>query len=380
MAGSRRHGGRLGRPVLRRAVDRSLPALSHPRRRADLVRGSPGGASVRLAGDLRGRHAAVAVELVSGRSAGHRFFGHVRQPPAHGVALRAVNGPGGAGGFCAVDAPVAGRAGLGLVHHRAVRGSRQVRLAAGGAGPLARDGRLLSGPANDCDAGAGRGGVVAVRQGQAAGGRSSPRAGHGFQAPPGGIDPARAAGERARPARRGLGRRVRRAGARHRDRARIDGAGGLVASAQLPREQPRARLLHACLPVRVWAVDIRVARNPGSRRPGGRVAMACQPRDRVCGRTYWGRSPRRSTFTCTTTAALSSRPGSSLRTSPPMWHRLWLLVGVVTMQALPLGLPVPQLIWDAAWLAILAVSSFFGSGASGPASRPAASSAGHEGT
>lgn len=60
-----------------------------------------------------------------------------------------------------------------------------------------------------------------------------------------------------------------------------------------------------------------------------------------------------------------------LRTSPPLWHRLWLLVGVVTMQALPLGLPVPQLIWDAAWLAILGVSSFSGSGASAPATRPA---------
>jgi hypothetical protein len=69
-----------------------------------------------------------------------------------------------------------------------------------------------------------------------------------------------------------------------------------------------------------------------------------------------------------------------LRTAPPLWHRLWLLVGVVTMQALAIGLPAPQLIWDAAWLAILAISSFFGSGASGPATRPAASSAAHEGT
>jgi Glycosyltransferase family 87 len=69
-----------------------------------------------------------------------------------------------------------------------------------------------------------------------------------------------------------------------------------------------------------------------------------------------------------------------LRTSPPLWQRLSLLGGVVTMQALPLGLPVPQLIWDAGWLAILGVSSFFGSDASGPASRPAVSSGAHAGT
>lgn len=69
-----------------------------------------------------------------------------------------------------------------------------------------------------------------------------------------------------------------------------------------------------------------------------------------------------------------------LRTSPPMWHRLWLLAGVVTMQALPLGLPVPQLIWDAAWLGILLVSSFAGSGASAPATRPTVESAVRGGT
>ncbi len=69
-----------------------------------------------------------------------------------------------------------------------------------------------------------------------------------------------------------------------------------------------------------------------------------------------------------------------LRTSPPLWQRLLLLGGVVTMQALLLGLPVPQLIWDAGWLAILGVSSFFGSGASGPASRPAVSSGARVGT
>ncbi|HXC76613.1 MAG TPA: glycosyltransferase family 87 protein [Candidatus Acidoferrum sp.] len=69
-----------------------------------------------------------------------------------------------------------------------------------------------------------------------------------------------------------------------------------------------------------------------------------------------------------------------LRTAPPLWQRLWLLVGVVTMQALALGLPAPQLIWDAAWLAVLAVSSFFGSGASGPATRRATGSGARAGT
>ena len=69
-----------------------------------------------------------------------------------------------------------------------------------------------------------------------------------------------------------------------------------------------------------------------------------------------------------------------LRTSPPLWHRLWLLGGVLTMQALALGFPVPQLLWDAGWLGILVVSSFFGSGASGPATRPAVSSGARAGT
>jgi hypothetical protein len=69
-----------------------------------------------------------------------------------------------------------------------------------------------------------------------------------------------------------------------------------------------------------------------------------------------------------------------LRTAPPLWQCLWLLLGVVTMQALALGLPALQLIWDAGWLAILIVSSFFGSGASGPATRPATWSGVHAGT
>ena len=45
-----------------------------------------------------------------------------------------------------------------------------------------------------------------------------------------------------------------------------------------------------------------------------------------------------------------------LRTSPPLWHRLWLLLGVASMQALSVGQPVPQLMWDAAWLVILGLA------------------------
>ena len=62
-----------------------------------------------------------------------------------------------------------------------------------------------------------------------------------------------------------------------------------------------------------------------------------------------------------------------LRAAPPLWHRLWLLAGVFTMQALALGFPVPQLIWDACWLVILGASTFYGSGApSRPPRRSAA--------
>jgi hypothetical protein len=50
-----------------------------------------------------------------------------------------------------------------------------------------------------------------------------------------------------------------------------------------------------------------------------------------------------------------------LRTSPPRWHRLFLLAGVLPMQLMTYGpsfpgldLIAPQLVWDAAWLAILA--------------------------
>jgi len=46
-----------------------------------------------------------------------------------------------------------------------------------------------------------------------------------------------------------------------------------------------------------------------------------------------------------------------LRTSPPLWHRLWLLAGVASMQALSVGQPVPQLVWDAGWLVILGLAT-----------------------
>jgi Glycosyltransferase family 87 len=47
-----------------------------------------------------------------------------------------------------------------------------------------------------------------------------------------------------------------------------------------------------------------------------------------------------------------------LRTSPPLWHRMWLLVGIATMQSVTLGPPTLELLWDAGWLGILAASSF----------------------
>ena len=50
-----------------------------------------------------------------------------------------------------------------------------------------------------------------------------------------------------------------------------------------------------------------------------------------------------------------------LRTAPPLWHRLWLLVGVASLQALEIGQPIPQLIWDAGWLVILGTGSLEGS-------------------
>ena len=61
----------------------------------------------------------------------------------------------------------------------------------------------------------------------------------------------------------------------------------------------------------------------------------------------------------------------TLRTTPPLWHRWWLLVGVLPMQLMTYGTdsvePIwnlawhgPQLIWDAGWLLILVVSCFVG--------------------
>jgi hypothetical protein len=49
-----------------------------------------------------------------------------------------------------------------------------------------------------------------------------------------------------------------------------------------------------------------------------------------------------------------------LRTAPPVWQRAWLLVGFTTMQWMTIttGAPVPQLVWDALWLAVLGSGSF----------------------
>jgi hypothetical protein len=43
-----------------------------------------------------------------------------------------------------------------------------------------------------------------------------------------------------------------------------------------------------------------------------------------------------------------------LRGSPPLWHRLWLLLGIVTMQLTSLGFALPQLAWDLVWLGLIA--------------------------
>lgn len=44
-----------------------------------------------------------------------------------------------------------------------------------------------------------------------------------------------------------------------------------------------------------------------------------------------------------------------LRSSAPLWQRIWLVPGLVTMQVLSLGQPIPQLAWDVVWLTILAI-------------------------
>jgi hypothetical protein len=69
-----------------------------------------------------------------------------------------------------------------------------------------------------------------------------------------------------------------------------------------------------------------------------------------------------------------------LRTAPPLWHRLWFLAALPAMQLLTLGQPVPQLIWDAAWLVIMGVSSYGGSVASAPSTQRPSASAAHAGT
>jgi glycosyl transferase family 87 len=65
-----------------------------------------------------------------------------------------------------------------------------------------------------------------------------------------------------------------------------------------------------------------------------------------------------------------------LRTGPPLWQRLSLLAGAATLQAISLGNPLPQLIWDFGWLVILGVAAFTPAGtpeASNPKSGAAAS-------
>jgi hypothetical protein len=74
-----------------------------------------------------------------------------------------------------------------------------------------------------------------------------------------------------------------------------------------------------------------------------------------------------------------------LRTSPPLWHRLWLLAGVVPMQVMTYGpranQPIwdiathaPQLLWDAGWLAILIAGGFAAKRATDPGTRRLAES------
>ncbi|HEY2598667.1 MAG TPA: glycosyltransferase family 87 protein [Candidatus Dormibacteraeota bacterium] len=49
-----------------------------------------------------------------------------------------------------------------------------------------------------------------------------------------------------------------------------------------------------------------------------------------------------------------------LRTGPPLWHRLWLLLGIVPMQTISLGNTLPQLLWDFGWLVILGIGALSG--------------------
>ena len=60
-----------------------------------------------------------------------------------------------------------------------------------------------------------------------------------------------------------------------------------------------------------------------------------------------------------------------LRTGPPLWHRLWLLAGAATMQAISLGNPLPQLLWDFGWLVILGFAAFVPAVEPAPSTHPA---------
>jgi Glycosyltransferase family 87 len=69
-----------------------------------------------------------------------------------------------------------------------------------------------------------------------------------------------------------------------------------------------------------------------------------------------------------------------LRSAPPRAQLAWLAAGILSMEAVSLARPLPQLIWDAVWLVMVAISSFAGSDESAPATRRAVVSAGHEDT
>jgi hypothetical protein len=49
-----------------------------------------------------------------------------------------------------------------------------------------------------------------------------------------------------------------------------------------------------------------------------------------------------------------------LRTSPPLWHRLWFLVGIATIQLTSLGFALPQLAWNLVWLGMIAAGASAG--------------------
>jgi hypothetical protein len=58
-----------------------------------------------------------------------------------------------------------------------------------------------------------------------------------------------------------------------------------------------------------------------------------------------------------------------LQTGPPLWHRLWLLLGIVPMQTISVGNPLPQLLWDFGWLVILGIGAVTGNKAVAGANR-----------